>query len=63
MAASVVVGRFDVQGVVPGPEDAAVLVAPDRAARLVDLSDLDGVPILLIRNGLKTKSSSCPPDT
>ena len=45
VAAMVLVGWFDVQGVISGPKDAAVLVAPDRPVGLVDLSDLDGVPI------------------
>src|SRR5271166_1756190 len=45
VAARVLVDRFDVQGVVPGLEDAAMLVGAQRLGGFVLLEDLNCVPI------------------
>ncbi|KHO17936.1 hypothetical protein QQ25_27850 [Mycolicibacterium setense] len=37
--------RFDVQCVIPGPQHPAVFVGADRAGGVVDIENLDGVPI------------------
>src|ERR1700722_2410893 len=45
IAAGCLVDPLDLQRVVPCPQHTAMLMSPDRLGGLVDVNDLDGVPV------------------